>query len=52
MLTLIKNVEIFAPERLGRKDVLIAASKILTVGDVIRKDAFLSKSEQHCYYYF
>ena len=35
MLTLIKNVEIFAPESLGRKDVLIAASKILTIEDEI-----------------
>ncbi len=43
MLTLIKNVEIFAPEPLGRKDVLIAASKIFTAGDVIQKDAFFAK---------
>jgi len=35
MFTLIKNVEIFAPESLGRKDVLIAASKILTIEDEI-----------------
>jgi beta-aspartyl-dipeptidase (metallo-type) len=35
MFTLIKNVEVFAPESIGRKDVLIAASKILTIEDEI-----------------
>lgn len=35
MLTIIKNVEVFAPEKLGKKDVLIAMDKIIAVDDKI-----------------
>lgn len=35
MLILIQNAEVYAPESLGRKDVLLAASKILAIEDRI-----------------
>src|SRR5436305_6006865 len=37
MLTLIQNGEVFAPERLGRKDVLIANQSIELIGSVDRR---------------
>lgn len=33
MLKLIKNVQVYAPEPLGKKDILLAADKIAAVGD-------------------
>jgi len=35
MLTLIKNADIFAPDKLGRKDVLLAGDKIVAIEDRI-----------------
>ena len=35
MLILIQNAEVYAPDSLGRKDVLLAASKILAIEDKI-----------------
>ena len=35
MLTLIRNAEVFNPRRLGRRDVLLAGSRILQVADSI-----------------
>jgi beta-aspartyl-dipeptidase (metallo-type) len=35
MLTLIKNAEIYAPGKLGRKDVLLAGEKIVVIADHI-----------------
>ncbi|MDY0103425.1 MAG: beta-aspartyl-peptidase [Lentimicrobium sp.] len=35
MLTLIKNAEVYTPDSLGRKDVLMAASKIMAIEDHI-----------------
>ena len=35
MLKLIKNAEVYAPERLGRKDILVAGEKIIQIGSSI-----------------
>ena len=35
MLTLIKNAEVYAPEYLGKKDVLLADSKIIVIEEYI-----------------
>jgi beta-aspartyl-dipeptidase (metallo-type) len=35
MLTLFKNAEIYAPEHLGRKDILVGGSKILAIAENI-----------------
>ncbi|MCP1450995.1 beta-aspartyl-peptidase [Priestia megaterium] len=35
MLTLIKNAEVYAPQHLGKKDVLLADSKIILIEDCI-----------------
>lgn len=35
MLTLIRNAEVYAPKRLGKKDLLIAGGKIVRIGDRI-----------------
>jgi beta-aspartyl-dipeptidase (metallo-type) len=35
MLTLIKNAEIFAPEKLGKNDILLAAGKIIQIAENI-----------------
>ncbi|RBN39293.1 beta-aspartyl-peptidase, partial [Priestia megaterium] len=35
MLTLIKNAEVYAPQPLGKKDVLLADSKIILIKDYI-----------------
>ncbi|CAM3647233.1 beta-aspartyl-peptidase [Mesobacillus zeae] len=36
MLTVIKNGEVYSPEYLGKKDILVAAGKIAFIEDVIR----------------
>jgi beta-aspartyl-dipeptidase (metallo-type) len=41
MLILIQNAEVYAPDSLGRKDVLLAASKILAIEDKIDPPAGL-----------
>ena len=33
MITLIKNVDVYAPERLGGRDVLLVGGKIAAVGE-------------------
>ncbi|MCM2973966.1 beta-aspartyl-peptidase [Priestia aryabhattai] len=35
MLTLIKNAEVYAPQQLGKKDILLADSKIILIKDCI-----------------
>lgn len=35
MITLIKNANVYAPEKLGQKDVLLAGAKIVAIGDQI-----------------
>jgi len=35
MLTLIKNAEVYTPEKLGQKDVLLAGSSIVAIADEI-----------------
>ena len=41
MLTLIKNTTLYAPKKLGTKDILIAGKKIVAIGDNL--DAFKNK---------
>lgn len=38
MLTLIKNAQIYTPEPIGKKDLLIAADKIAAIADTIEPD--------------
>lgn len=40
MLTLLKNTQLYAPEKLGKKDVLIAGNKIVAIEDNL--DSFIS----------
>ncbi len=39
MLTLFKNAEVFAPENIGRKDILVGSGKILAIADNIESPA-------------
>lgn len=41
MIRLIKNAEIYAPQYIGRKDVLIAADKICRISDVIESSPLI-----------
>lgn len=43
MIKLIKNAEVYAPQYLGRKDVLIAADKICKIGEVIESSPIISE---------
>ena len=40
MLLLIKNADLYAPEQLGKRDILIAAGKILAVAESINSTSF------------
>ena len=44
MLTLFKNVEVFAPEPLGRKDILISGERIVEIDEGIDESAVRSLS--------
>lgn len=41
MLTLIRGADVYAPEPIGRRDVLVAAGKILAIAETIRPPAGL-----------
>lgn len=43
MIKLIKNAEIYAPQYLGRKDVLIAGDKICKISDVIESSPIIAE---------
>lgn len=43
MIKLIKNAEVYAPQYLGRRDVLIAADKICKIGEVIESSPIISE---------
>lgn len=43
MIKLIKNAEIYAPQYLGRKDVLIAADKICKISEVIESNPIIDQ---------
>lgn len=43
MIKLIKNAEIYAPQYLGRKDVLIAGDKICKISDVIESSPIIEE---------
>ncbi len=38
MVILIKNAEVYAPEKLGRKDVLVLDQHIAAIGDNLKVD--------------
>ena len=43
MLTLIKNANVYAPEKLGQKDILIAGDKIVAIDDHIDNHSAITK---------
>lgn len=43
MLTLIKNAQVYAPENLGKKDILIGGEKILAIEDEIENHSSFAK---------
>ena len=40
MLTLLKNTQLYAPQKLGKKDLLIAGKKIVVIEDNL--DSFIN----------
>jgi beta-aspartyl-dipeptidase (metallo-type) len=44
MLTLIKNAQVYAPELLGRKDLLLGGEKILAIKDHIEEHSTIEKT--------